>query len=107
VGLTTPQNGAAPGHIYYCGNMGTVTKRTPICIGEHENKIINFNPLKNQDEHGCNDHPGFVHQGCSDAAQSANAFCGGQLWTIEHNFGPVSGNKCGYAWLTIICWSGH
>jgi hypothetical protein len=107
IGLTTPRNGRSPGHVYYCGDLGTVTKTVSICTGEHANKVINYNPLTDQDEHGCNEHPGFVFQGCSDPAASANAICGGQPWTIQSNFGPVSGNSCGYAWSTITCWSGN
>jgi hypothetical protein len=112
VGLTTPQNGGAPGHIYYCGALGMPTTRVSVCHGEHQKKVINFNPLKDQDEHGCDDHSGWsVFEGCSgggpNPSASGQAYCGGQLFTVELNYPSVSGNKCGYAWFTVTCWSGR
>jgi hypothetical protein len=112
VGLTTPQNGSNPGWIYYCGDLGTVTKRVSICHGENAKKIINYNPFRDQDEHGCDDHGGWtVFEGCSgggaNPAASGRAHCGDQLWTVESNYPSVPGNACGYSWFTIICWSGR
>jgi hypothetical protein len=112
VGLATPQTGYSPGQLYYCGDLGQPTKEVSICHGEHAKMEPNFDPSNFQQEHGCNDHQGWtVHEDCSrggpNPAASAQVHCGGQLWTARSNYPSVSGNKCGYAWFTITCWSGR
>jgi hypothetical protein len=92
-------------------DRGVPTLATSICHGENAKKVMNFDPFKKGDEHGCDDHPGWsVFEGCSgggtNPAASAQALCKGSLWTVTTNFPGVSGNKCGYSWFTITCWSG-
>jgi hypothetical protein len=111
IGVTAPQNGSNPGNIYGCG-LGSITAEYSICHGEHDKKVINFNPFKDQDEHGCDDHPGWtVFVGCAGGGAnppvSGANLCKGKPWTAKGNFPSVSGNRCGYAWFTISCWSGQ
>jgi hypothetical protein len=103
--------------LVYGQPLSDTSGRTPIkwvsiCHGENAKKIINYDPFKDQDEHGCDDHGGWtVFEGCAgggaNPSNSAAAHCGvGKPWTADSNYPSVSGNNCGYSWFRITCWSG-
>ena len=110
VGFSTAQNGYNPGEVYGCG-LGTIINEISICHGENQKRIINFNPFSDPHPHGCDDHAGYnVFEGCAgggaNPAVSGANLCNGGTWTARSNYPPVNGDRCGYSWFTVSCWSG-
>jgi hypothetical protein len=100
-----------------CGvtNKGSSTFALSVCQGENQHRISNFNPTKDTRSftHFCDQHPYTTYATCNATVDwiAANQ-CRNQsspYYTIQDNYPKITddGNRCGYRWFTITCWSGE
>jgi hypothetical protein len=92
-------------------NKGSQVSSTSICQGQYEHKRTNYNPFIDTRPfaHSCDDHPGFtVWENCvSNTEATAASLCkNNPYYTLQRAYPSTDGNQCGYAWVTVTCWSG-
>jgi hypothetical protein len=96
---------------------GVTNKGSPVfslsyCQGENQHKIINYDPFKDTRsfEHFCDQHPYTQYATCNATTDwIAENLCKSKsspYYTIQRDYPPTDGNRCGYAWFTVTCWSG-